>query len=269
MMKTSGVAVKGYRILPTSRIHVLWDLISIFAIMYYAVSCPVRFAIYFRSGILKAKYDWFFGIDFFLDSLFIFDIYLRIKVYAYISFESGRNEIIFDRDKMTEKYFASRWFQIDRIAVIPYDLLALAFGYPTIFRAPKIIRVSQIPSIIARLQRNLDDCMHVTMNESQVSGVIMFLFSFLIVVWSSAGWNSIRDDESAYESVYWAFTTLTTVGYGDFVPTNFSETCYALIVGALGATCTAAIIANVTSFFHDVDVSEDNIDHKVNCIKVN
>ena len=58
------------------------------------------------------------------------------------------------------------------------------------------------------------------------------------------------------------------MGYGDFTPNTSMETLYAVIVGVIGATFAAGIIANVSSFFHDVDVSEDNIEHKVHCAVV-
>ena len=169
---------------------------------------------------------------------------------------------------MRKYYIESRWFILDCISCVPIDLISLLVGHYTLLRIPKLLRILKIPAMVTRLQNNFDECLHITMNESQVSCMVMFLCSLLIIVWSSAGWNSIRTDERPFDSVYWALTTLTTVGYGDLTPTNFKETCYAIFVGATGATFTAGIIANVTSFFHDVDISEDNIEHKKNCVKV-
>ena len=95
----------------------------------------------------------------------------------------------------------------------------------------------------------------------------MLLQSLLLIVWSSAGWNALRPEGSAIVSVYWAIATLSTVGYGDVTPLGFNETCYALVVGAVGAVFTAAVVDNVTSFFHDAELSENNCEQKLNCIK--
>lgn len=268
MLQANDVTKKGLCILPSSRIHVYWDLFCIFAIMYYCISSPIRFALFYKSNTLEIAYNPSFYLDYVIDALFLVDLVLRLMVYAYIDIENGRNEVISDRLMIKKNYLQSTWFKVDRVAILPLDFLALPFGHHTLFRCSKLIRIFQLSKVVKRLQQHFDDCMSIPMTESQSSGLMMLLYSILIVVWSSAGWNALRNDERIYKSVYWALTTLTTVGYGDFTPHNFRETCYAIAIGAIGATFTAGIIANVTSYFHDVDISEENIDHKMNCVKV-
>jgi len=268
MIGKAEVKVKGLRISATSPIHVYWDIFAITAIMFEAIACPIRFATNVRSATLDDDFNWIFLVHYVFDLAFLCDIYLRFNAYSFVSFDNGRNETIVERALIRKHYLKSEWFRIDGIASIPYDILAFIFGYYTLFRTPKMIRVLQLPSLVSRLRQKLDECLGVTIQESSASGVVMFLSTILIIVWSSAGWNALRLNETAYKSVYWALTTLTTVGYGDFTPGNSRETLYAVVVGAVGATFTAGIIANVTSFFHDVDISEDNIDHKVNTVKV-
>ncbi len=268
MLEDTVKSEASYRIMPSSRIHVYWDVISIVAIMYYSIVYPIRISYFLNLKQMKSSFVWSFAFDYLFDVLFIVDMLLRIHVYAFISFETGRNEIICDKEQMKKNYLTSEWFRVDRVAVIPVELLSIWFGYYSILRISKLVRVLQIRSILSRFQKNLQESVKVTISERQVSGVFMFLFSLLIIIWSSAGWHAMREDESVYDSVYWALTTLTTVGYGDITPVNFKETCFVLAVGAIGATFAAAIIANVTSFIHDAEISESNYDHKFNCIKV-
>lgn len=268
MMKVTSSTGARICILPSSKIHVYWDLFCIFAIMYYAISNCLRFALFYRSKTLKGAHNSLFLIDYIIDALFVIDVILRMQVYAFIDLENGRNEVITERSLIRKNYLNSTWFQVDCITILPFDFLALSFGHHTLFRCTKMARVLQIEGVVKRLRHNLDNCMNVSITGSQATGLIMLLYCILIVVWSSAGWNALREDEKIYKSVYWALTTLTTVGYGDFTPQDFRETCYAIVIGAIGATFTAGIIANVTSYFHDVDIAEDNIDHKMNCIKV-
>eukprot|EP00928_Gymnodinium_smaydae_P003153 TRINITY_DN11124_c3_g1_i3.p1 TRINITY_DN11124_c3_g1~~TRINITY_DN11124_c3_g1_i3.p1 ORF type:complete len:577 (-),score=74.51 TRINITY_DN11124_c3_g1_i3:29-1759(-) len=46
-------------------------------------------------------------------------------------------------------------------------------------------------------------------------------------------------------SLYWVFTTMTTVGYGDITPTNNIERIYAIIVMIVGATVFGYIVGSI------------------------
>ncbi|GMH86668.1 hypothetical protein TrVE_jg10705 [Triparma verrucosa] len=57
---------------------------------------------------------------------------------------------------------------------------------------------------------------------------------------------SLDDVGSMYiSSLYWAFTTMTTVGYGDILPTNDVERVYATLIMVLGATIFGYIVGSV------------------------
>jgi len=48
-------------------------------------------------------------------------------------------------------------------------------------------------------------------------------------------------------SVYWAFTTMTTVGYGDIYAQNNTERMYSIIIMILGATVFGYIVGSVAA----------------------
>lgn len=267
LMEEGDIKMKGFRISPNSQIHVYWDIFALLTIMYNALSFPILLSSFIRSGSVKDGYSYAFIVNYVIDIMFLLDMNLRMTVYAYTTFESGRNVTVVDSELIKKNYKKTSWFHVDRVANIPYDIIGIFVGYHSLFRIPKLYRITQIPMLISRLRRNLDECFHITVNETQSSGVIMFLSSLFIIIWSSSGWYSMRSEESGLKAVYWALTTLTTVGYGDLTPSDLRETCYAIIIGAVGATFTAGIIANVTSFFHDADVSTENLEHKFFCSK--
>ena len=55
-------------------------------------------------------------------------------------------------------------------------------------------------------------------------------------------------------SLYWAFTTMTTVGYGDILPVTRDERITAILVMIIGATLFGYVIGNVaaTTMSHDI-----------------
>lgn len=73
-------------------------------------------------------------------------------------------------------------------------------------------------------------------------------------------WNRIEhladaDVEDHYvSSLYWAFTTMTTVGYGDLTPQTGTERTYSIIVMILGATVFGYIVGNVSQMVGRLDV---------------
>jgi CRP-like cAMP-binding protein len=268
MMAEHEIVTKEFRILPNSKVHLYWDVLSIASILYYSIDAPIRIASSYRASTLASSYDYGFIVGYCIDAMFIVDMILRASVYAYSSYEHGRTIIVTDKSQIRQRYLSSGKFKIDLLAIAPFDLIAAGTNsYHSLFRLSKLVRVSQIPQAVSNLQKHLDACLHIKTNETQRSVLLMLLYSLLLVVWSSAGWNALRYGESGVISVYWAITTLSTVGYGDVTPGDFVETVYALMVGAVGAVFTAAVVANVTSFFHDAELSEHNYEHQMNCIK--
>jgi CRP-like cAMP-binding protein len=268
MMAEHEVVTKEFRILPNSKVHLYWDVFSIASILYYSIDVPIRIASSYRASTLASTYDYGFIVSYCIDAMFIVDMILRASVYAYSCYEHGRTIIVTNKSQIRQKYLSSGKFKVDLFAIVPFDLIAAGTSsYHSLFRLSKLVRVSQIPHGVSNLQTHLDACLNIKTTETQRSILLMFLYSVLLIVWSSAGWNALRPGESGVISVYWAITTLSTVGYGDVTPEDFVETTYALVVGAVGAVFTAAVVANVTSFFHDAELSEHNYEHKMNCIK--
>jgi CRP-like cAMP-binding protein len=268
MMAENAIVRKEFTILPNSRIHLCWGVFSLAAILYYAIVSPVRIATYHQANALSTTYESLFIIDYCIDVLFIVDMILRSTVYSYSSYENGKSVVVSDRASIRRKYLSSEKFKIDLLAVLPFDMISAGTGsYHVMFRLSKLIRVFQIPQVISNLQEHLDTCLGVTMNETQRSVFTTLSFYILFVVWSSSGWNALRPGENAIISVYWAITTISTVGYGDVVPLDFNTTCFCILIGAVGAGVNATVVGKVTSFFNNGEPSENSYEHKLKCIK--
>ncbi len=68
-------------------------------------------------------------------------------------------------------------------------------------------------------------------------------------------------------AVYWAVTTLTTVGYGDLVPTNDAERGYALCAMLCSALVFGYMISNIGSLVASMDRQAALIEEKTDAVK--
>jgi len=56
-------------------------------------------------------------------------------------------------------------------------------------------------------------------------------------------WVGRREGWSRFESLYWAFITATTVGYGDLRPVDRGSRVIAILIAFLGLMLTGIVIA--------------------------
>ena len=67
-------------------------------------------------------------------------------------------------------------------------------------------------------------------------------------------WASFQDQYVV--SLYWTIQTLTTTGYGDFVPTNDNERILCLVILVLGATVFSYVVAHISELVQSFNHSE-------------
>jgi voltage-gated potassium channel len=65
------------------------------------------------------------------------------------------------------------------------------------------------------------------------------------------------------EAFYWTVTTLTTIGYGDIVPTNPVQFFYVIIVMLMGAAVYGFIIGNIANIIANIDVAKSQFREKL------
>ena len=67
-------------------------------------------------------------------------------------------------------------------------------------------------------------------------------------------------------SMYWAFSTLTTVGYGDIAARTPQEQCYAMVMMLVGVSWYAYIVSSMSSIMSSFDAQNKAVRDKMLCV---
>lgn len=277
-------AQERFVIFPDSRFRVVWDTALFASSCASFVAVPLRTAwyagYYYRAR--RCGPDPTLWIDWCFDVLFVIDFYLRCRHMAYESATTTR--MVYKQPDAFQLYASTFRFKLDLIGAAPWSVLApaLAAGsssswrisgcmWYAVARYPHLARGGTLASRLAEIRSYFEST-----GRFVPDGVItvarrtyetVFLLVFLACYWSIIRSHGSGDERQSFSSkvlraLYFAIVTLSTVGYGDVTPETVSETWFVVLAGAIGATFFAGIVANITSFVHSVDISDDNLAHK-------
>ena len=244
-------------------------------VVYSVLSIPFLIA-FNLTGVLV--------FEFVIDGLFFLDVVVSFNT-AYI--DSKTELLIVDRRKIAENYFKT-FFWVDLLSSIPFDdivkdsLSSSSFlSVIRLMRLLKIVRLLKLKKMFNYLE-NLD------INQAYV-GSQSLIFKILLIchttacLWvlmanfetnqshrsykSSASSNVTYEDtwlvhyamqdepiiDQYIASIYWTFTTLFTVGYGDITAVNSKERIFSICVEVLGGVVFGAVIAQVAQIMDKHD----------------
>ena len=280
-------------ICPKSKWKESWDIGVLMFILYSAVVVPFR--ICFSAEAEGNMWTLEVGISLF----FIADVIMNFNT-AY----AVDDKWVISRPRIIGRYLAG-WFWIDAPSSLPVELITAVMldrrggshlsllRFLRLFRLLRLLRLLKVDKYIAMLE----DKFEVNLVSLRVLGMVIKLifmvhmlgcFWFYVAVQAMEGgeeisWVLTYDGGRALEgcddaegcdvrrqyiySIYWALTTLTTVGYGDIVPTNMPERLYCLFAMLMGAMMFGYMMSTIGSMVTTMDKQAALVEEKMDAVK--
>jgi voltage-gated potassium channel len=143
------------------------------------------------------------------------------------------------------KWHYLRWGWIDLLSSIPMNL----------FLAGRLFRVFQLLRVI-RAMRSINFLSHYFLkNKIRGAFTSAALLAFIVIVFSAIGILKFEKDvagsniKTAEDALWWAYVTITTVGYGDKYPVTSEGRIIAAVLMTVGVGLFGTFTAFVASWF--------------------
>ncbi|MFC1712927.1 ion transporter [Candidatus Poribacteria bacterium] len=256
-----------------SSFRIIWDLLILILIFVSCTIIPFQVAFQHVVSISGTM------ILVLIDLLFFTDIFLNF-------FTSYRHQgsVITDKKKMASHYLRTL-FALDIVANIPLDIILLGIRGVSIssvsvvllFRTFRLLRIVRLFVIFRRWE-------DLSWTNSGYLRITKFLsFVMILVHWIACAWflvafighfpadcwvvregvENAAPNTQYIRSLYWAITTMTTVGYGDITPKRNIEYVFTSIMMLIGASLYAYIIGNIASILSNLDSAKATFWNKI------
>lgn len=237
---------------PSNPKREFWDFVVLICTLYVAVEIPFRIALDYHFG----SYLYIFEVV--ITVLFTVDIFINFNT----AIKKGVN-FITDK-KIISKRYRKENLTLDLIAALPLFLLSTLLIGVTV-KTMQVLRILELNRLF-KLHR-INHFLDLWRKRFQVNPGVLRLLLFILILalvahWIACGWIVLggvkTDSKSPREiysyAIYWSVTTLTTVGYGDITPQNFSQRLFAIMVMIVGAGSYGYVIGNISSLLANMDI---------------
>ena len=266
---------------PNNNYKMTWDLLGFLIIFYQSIVIPYRI-----SFDVPPEDGWYY-LEWIMDGVFWADIILSFNTGIY-----KKGMLVMQRHRIIWNY-VSGWFVLDVLASFPYSLIIESFlqndpnsnlsslsSTPRLLRMLKIIRflrilrllrVLKLKKLIYKIEEYIvTDTLTLIMDSMKILLVIFFMTHLMACTFYFTGdyesstepltWISVEDiqDATNYDkyvtALYFSFTTITTVGYGDISPVTNLEKIYVMIAMLIACGFFAYIVGSIGSIVNKSNI---------------
>ncbi|XP_028933621.1 potassium voltage-gated channel subfamily H member 2 isoform X2 [Ornithorhynchus anatinus] len=273
--KLQAPRIHRWTILHYSPFKAVWDWLILLLVIYTAVFTPYSAAFLLKESEegVSPPPDCGYAcqpltvVDLIVDIMFIVDILINFRT----TYVNANEEVVSHPGRIAVHYFKG-WFLIDMVAAIPFDLLIFGSGSEELIGLLKTARLLRLVRVARKLDRY-----------SEYGAAVLFLLMCtfaLIAHWLACIWYAIGNMEqplmdsrigwlhnlgeqigkpyngtSAGPSIkdkyvtalYFTFSSLTSVGFGNVSPNTNSEKIFSICVMLIGSLMYASIFGNVSA----------------------
>ena len=169
------------------------------------------------------------------------------------------------------RQYARSWLVFDVVTSVPYELLAVWFDWGVYFGFPKLLHVLRIPSLFASANPLRQPPGWVTILKTSFGAlwcvnVIAFIFTNIEGVskddvnYPDVG--SVQLFDQYLHGVYWATITLSSVGFGDIVPTTRWSRVLSIVVIFFSVIILSCITGQIASSVIRLDAFQQGVQEK-------
>lgn len=273
---------------PSSNFNFYWNCYLMILMFYTVIFMP-----YFIAFIDEEYTSWKI-LENIVDFSFLFDVILTFNI-AYYDTSIKENELIFDRKKIAFNYLKG-WFFLDLTSSIPFSILLegnlkitnsiLKFTkLPKIYRLVKVLRMVKMAKFFKNmnLYKKLINYLNINWGMSELFYFLLstIIFSHLFgCLWyllpqlydDENNWVikfELQDEETFRKylfSLYYSFTTLFTVGFGDIHSVNDLERILSICWMLFGVGFYSFTIGTLSSVLADMDSRENKLKYKLSIL---
>ncbi|XP_046887005.1 potassium voltage-gated channel subfamily H member 7 [Hypomesus transpacificus] len=267
-----------FTILHYSPFKAVWDWLILLLVIYTAILTPYSAAFLLNDREEHKRRECGYScsplnvVDLMVDIMFIVDILINFRT-TYVNINE---EVVSHPAKIAIHYFKG-WFLIDMVAAIPFDLLIFGSGSDETTTLIGLLKTARLLRLV-RVARKLD---RYSEYGAAVLMLLMCIFA-LIAHWLACIWYAIGNVEKPYlehkigwldnlgvsigkrynysdpgsgpsikdkyvTALYFTFSSLTSVGFGNVSPNTNSEKIFSICVMLIGSLMYASIFGNVSA----------------------
>jgi voltage-gated potassium channel len=217
---------------PTERISTL-QIVTLILSVYVLIALFVQ-SVFSLTPETNAFID---RIDFYICIVFLADFFVRLY-------------------RATSKPAFLKWGWVDFVSSIP--MLDM-------FRIGRVIRIIRIFRLLRAFRSTKNLLNYFLRDRKATSFAAVATISFMLVVFSSIAvlqfeTSSDANIKTPADAFWWAYVTITTVGYGDKFPLSFEGRIVAAILMTAGVGLFGTFTGFVASLFVEPELKEEETD---------